>query len=63
MKKSLIFFPYCFLISIIIILADMDKLPLNILIIIPHYDWAAHFVLYGLSIDFLIISCRKKEFV
>jgi glycopeptide antibiotics resistance protein len=33
---------------IIIILADLDKLPLHLLMRIPHYDWAAHAVLYGL---------------
>ena len=38
MKRALIFIPYSLLIFLIIILADLGKLPLHLLMKIPHYD-------------------------
>lgn len=48
MKQKIIFWLYCLLILNIIILADLNLLPLHLIRPIPHYDWAAHFLLYGL---------------
>lgn len=48
MKIKLYFSLYCLLICLVIILADMDRLPLDMLSLIPHYDWIAHMILYGM---------------
>lgn len=47
MKGKISFALYLTFIVMIVILADLDKLPLHLLIRIPHYDWIAHFFLYG----------------
>ncbi len=47
-KNRAVFFSLYFIfILTIIILADLDKLPLHLLMKFPHYDWIAHFILYG----------------
>lgn len=48
MKHKIAFWLYSFAIALIIILADLDLLPLHLLRPIPRYDWAAHLILYGL---------------
>lgn len=60
-KRSLILFIiYSILICLIIILADMNKLPLYLIYTIPHYDWIAHFFLYGFFY-FLLDSLLKDK--
>ncbi len=61
MKKAFIFIPYCFLIVLVIILADIGRLPLFLLSGIPHYDWLAHAVLYGFFYILLDYFLYKKE--
>ncbi len=46
MKKTM-YFLYYGLILLIVVLADVGRLPLHSLSLIPHYDWIAHFFLYG----------------
>ncbi|MBI9105234.1 MAG: VanZ family protein [Spirochaetales bacterium] len=60
MKKTLLLFPYCLLILITIVLADLGKLPLHLLSGIPHYDKAAHLVVYGLLYGLLNSFLKKR---
>jgi len=60
MKRALILFPYCLLIIFTIVLADLGRLPLHLLYRIPHYDKAAHLVVYGLLYGLLDSVLKKR---
>jgi len=47
MKNKVLLISYCLFILLIVILADMDRLPLSLISGIPRYDWIAHLLLYG----------------
>ncbi|MDA3956684.1 VanZ family protein [Oceanispirochaeta sp.] len=55
------FFLYCLLIALIILLADLDKLPGSLFMKIPHYDWLAHFLLYGFFYRLLDSALKERE--
>jgi len=57
-KNKVLLIVYCLCIILIIILADLAKLPLGALSGIPHYDWMAHLLLYG---GLYILLCRQAE--
>lgn len=61
MKQKLCFALYLVVIVLIVILADIGKLPLYLVMRIPHYDWIAHMFLYGLLYRLLEnILCGKR---
>ena len=69
MKRVLLFTFYCMFIFLIIILADLDKLPLYKLSRIRHYDLYAHIILYGIfygllnyCLDGKSVSIMKYKF-
>lgn len=61
MKNKIIFWLYCSAIIVIIILADLDLLPLHLLMPVPHYDWVAHLVLYGLFYHLLSRLLKNRR--
>lgn len=63
MKRKTYLIVYTSLILIIVILADMDRLPLHLLMKIPHYDWVAHFVLYGLFYKLLYEALNDRRLI
>lgn len=63
MKHKIAFWSYCLFILAIVLMADLDLLPLHLLMPIPHYDWAAHFILYGLFYRLLSAMLVGRQFV
>lgn len=61
MKRKVTLALYLLTITTIIVLADLNKLPLHLLWMIPHYDWIAHFILYGLFYLLLENVMRGKR--
>lgn len=54
---------YAAFIVLIILLADMGRLPLQVLSVIPHYDWLAHFILYALFCIIIYRAMHNKGYV
>jgi VanZ family protein len=59
MRKALMIV-YCVFILGIISLADMGKLPLRFLSLLPHYDWLAHLLLYALFYFIMYGAMRNR---
>ena len=52
---------YMVFIGGVIITVDIDLLSLDYLAVIPHYDWIAHFLLYGIMVVLIERSFPPKD--
>jgi len=59
-KNKILLAVYCLCILLIIILADLARLPLGLLSRIPRYDWMAHMLLYGGLYSLLYRQTEKR---